>query len=225
MDAGPHVKALCHARGRRARARRARGHTDGAAHADGPARARPGARSVSARIAASAPGKLMISGEYAVLEGAVAVVASVARAYAAECAARCRPPRRALRRFARADRRFTAKATVAPRSSASSKAGRGGFGAVQASWPSTPASCVSPGESSASARLRPPRPPPSARVLAQRTVRTCATPRSSGGCSSSPCAVTRRSRPRAAAPTWPRPRSAASCAFGSTRARWPRPSA
>ncbi|MFM2419222.1 MAG: hypothetical protein RL385_3945, partial [Pseudomonadota bacterium] len=29
------------------------------------------------RVAASAPGKLMVSGEYAVLEGAVSVVASV----------------------------------------------------------------------------------------------------------------------------------------------------
>ena len=74
MDAGPHVKVLCHA----SDARKVRNALKKAEGVLDTMVAKPGGPiEIRATMKVSAPGKMMISGEYAVLEGAPAIVAAV----------------------------------------------------------------------------------------------------------------------------------------------------
>ncbi len=77
IDAGPQVKAVCAPRGEIAASRLRCATCPGCSTADEPARARRGAALSVAQ--ARAPGKLVALGEYAVLDGAPALVLAIDR--------------------------------------------------------------------------------------------------------------------------------------------------
>ncbi len=88
MDAGPHVKVLCQAADAAALAARLQAGARRGAHPDRPpgpggrgpgGRVKPGRATLKGSPLVLAPGKLFLAGEYAVLEGGVAVVAAASR--------------------------------------------------------------------------------------------------------------------------------------------------